>query len=44
MQKKKNLERGIIIEDDLTRKEKAIQQRLRTMAKENRKKGNTRGR
>jgi len=39
MCKKKELEKGIIIEDDLTRKEREIQQKLRRMAKEEREKG-----
>ncbi|XP_020294889.1 vicilin-like seed storage protein At2g18540 [Pseudomyrmex gracilis] len=39
MRKKKELEKGIIIEDDLTRKEREIQQKLGRMAKEEREKG-----
>jgi len=39
MSKKKGLEKGIIIEDDLTRKEREIQQKLRKMAKEERERG-----
>jgi len=37
---KKELEKGIIIKDDLTRKEREIQQKLRRMTKEKREKGN----
>jgi len=39
MSKKKELEKGIIIKDDLTRKEREIQQKLRRIAKEEREKG-----
>lgn len=39
MSRKKNLERGIIIEDDLTQKEREIQQQLREIASRERKKG-----
>lgn len=39
MSKKKELRRGIIIEDDLTRKEREIQQKLREMAREGKEKG-----
>jgi len=39
MSKKKGLEKGIIIEDDLTRKEREIQQKLKRMAKEERERG-----
>lgn len=37
--KKKELEKGIIIEDDLTKKERKIQQKLREMARGEREKG-----
>jgi len=37
---KKKLERGVLIEDDLTRKEREIQQKLREIAREERAKGN----
>lgn len=39
MSKKKDLEKGIYIEDDLTRKEREIQQKLRELAREEREKG-----
>lgn len=39
MSKKKNLERGIIIEDDLTKKEREIQQKLREIVRREREKG-----
>lgn len=38
-EEKKDLERGIIIEDDLTWKEREIQQKLRKMAREEKEKG-----
>jgi len=37
---KKKLERGVMIEDDLTRREREIQQKLREIAREERAKGN----
>lgn len=40
MEKKKTLERGIWIDDDLTRRERGIQQRLWARAREEREKGN----
>lgn len=39
MMKKKNLDKGIYIDDDLTRREREIQERLRRMAREEKEKG-----
>lgn len=39
MEKKRNLEKSVIIEDDLTRKEREIQEKLRKIAKEEKEKG-----
>lgn len=39
MEKKRNLEKGIRIEDDLTKKEREIQEKLWNMAREEREKG-----
>lgn len=39
MEKKINLEKGIRIEDDLTKKEREIQEKLWNMAREEREKG-----
>lgn len=41
MTKNKEPDRSIIIEDDLTRKEREIQQELRRMTREKREKGRT---
>lgn len=39
MKKKKELERSIIIEDDLTKREREIQQKLREITRREREKG-----
>lgn len=40
IRRKKDLEKGIIIEDDMTRKKREIQNRLKSLAKEERENGN----
>jgi len=42
MKKKNKLKKGIIIENDLTRKEREIQRRLKELAREEREKGDGR--